>query len=293
MPHDYAGLLACAKEIIDGHNNSGGTLISYERFEQGLKDLGGTDVASIRQITWEDLESLGIPKLRARQIAEIFRRSDCDGEKLAPTFTADSVVDAADDDLVRAYDPKRMTGHAANELRRRSGDRPFVVFDESGGVHRKKTLEILRELLANYPPRDVCQINGVPTRLYRVGETPPELLDEHPLFPGEALYSDGKDQWGIAWGSLKLPVRQLLRYAVQTGELTVQTSDGMHDLFDRVLKEGDESVNHLRSRYQRAWIAFTEATAQSALPRLKIPASLARMSGRTQDPFHGGGHKKF
>ena len=36
MPHDYAGLLASAKEIIDGNNASGASPIDYERFVQGL-----------------------------------------------------------------------------------------------------------------------------------------------------------------------------------------------------------------------------------------------------------------
>ena len=293
MPHDYAGLLASAKEIIDGNNASGASPIDYERFVQGLKDLGGTDVASLRQITWEDLQGLGVPKLRARQIATIFRKED-DNEKPAMSFTADSVVDAADEDLVRVYDPKRPTSHVAGELRKRSGDRPFVVFDDGGGIHRKRTLELFQELVAGHPPRETCDINGVPTRVYRVGESPPEMLDEHPLIAGETLYPDGTDRRGIAWGSLKLPVRQLLRFAVQTGELTTQTNDGMHDLFDRVLKEGDNAVTFFRARYPQAWLQYMDAVSHGTLPRLKLPASAARLSGRAQDPFHGrSGHKQF
>lgn len=294
MPqNDYAGLLASAKEIIDGHNASGAAPIDYERFVQGLKELGGTDAASLRQITWEDLEALGVPRLRARQIATIFRKED-DSERPAMSFTADSVVDAADEDLVRVYDPKKATSHAAGELKKRSGDRPFVVFDDGGGIHRKRTLELLRELLAGHHPRDMCEVSGVPTRVYRVGESPPEMLDEHPLTPGETLYPDGKDKLGIAWGSLKLPVRQLLRFAVQTGELTTRTQDGLHDLFERVSSQGEGAVSSLRARYPQAWIQFAEATAEGKLPRLKLPASVSRLSGRAQDPFHGkSGHRQF
>lgn len=292
MPQDYADLLARAKEIIDSHNESGSKPIDFEAFKAKLQELGGTDAAALKAVTWEDLEALGIPRLRARQIAEIFRKEESGGAA-RPRLSKDEISEASNHDLVHEYDPRKTTSNVAEELRKRGSNRRFVVFDESGGVHRKATLQLLEELQRGEAERDFFPVAGSPTNVYRVGERPSETVDEHPLRKGARLRRDGKDDLDIPWGSLKLEVRQLLRFAVESGELVVKSNDDAFDLYERVSRDEGDLVKNLSTRYPRAAVWFKEALRLGNLPRLKIEADTTS-GARRQDPFHGGaGHKQF
>ena len=288
----FESLLEKAEEILAAHNESAdpGSEIFMAEFRKKLAELGGADVASLRLVSWEDLQEIGIPRLRARQIAEIFREED--RESNAQVLTAETASAASDEVLVGAYDPKRATNPVGLELRQRSEDRPFVVFDRDGGVHRKATLQLLSELLEGDAAREHYQLGGHPVAVYRVGQRPDATADEHPLFTGRALRRDGSDELDLNWTTLRLEVRILLRLAVQGSELHVRDNDHVHEIFDRTTGYGDEAAAKLRQRYPMASTRYDELDGRGELPSLKVSKGQSG-APRRSDPFHGAGHKRF
>jgi len=290
----YSELIDRAAAIIAEHNGAigeGGKQIDFEAFKTGLARMGGTTEEALKLVSWEDLQALSLPTLIAKRVAVIFRQEgDGSAARTARRITPMNRTEVTVDELVAAFDPRQPSNLAAQEMKVRSGDRPCVVFDRDGGVHRKLTAQCLQELVAGDPPRLTIEVGGKPSKVYKVGELPDETVDEHPLRRGTQLRRDGTDDLGIHWTGLKLDVRQLLHIAVhETGELRVNGNDGVHDVFERASKDG--AMSALRTRYPQASIRFDELETAGNLPTLKIAKSGAQSGGRPNNPFGGSGNR--
>jgi len=284
----FESLLQGAVQLIESHNavvTVADQKVDLEAFRKGLAGLGGTTVEALELISEGDLTKLGVPVLIARQIQKQWAPS---AARKSPRVTSFNRHEASLRDLVDAFDPIQPTSPAAEELNKRAKSQPFVVFDDSGGVHRAKTLECVQALADGETPYEHVTIAGRPHRVYRVGERPPIIFDEHPLHKGTPLRKDGTDAQGRNWREgITLPVRVLLHLAVhETHELTVRDEDHAFTILEMVRNATEEDI---RQRYPKASQRYDELAAVGQLPSLRVvkEAGSTSGSGRTQDPFHG------
>jgi len=292
MAPSYEGLLAQATGALTVYNDTVPTdkRVDVDKFVADVKALGGTTAELLSLIAWEQLEDLGLPVLLAKQVATIFRGAATPASQTGPAtaaparrMTASMAERAPDRDLLANFDPNRAGDVVATELRKRSGDRRFLVYTENG-VDVEASLTLLTELTVQHEPeRDTFVVGGTVRRVYSVGQQPPQPVPEHPLLPGTSLRrSDGTDDKGIPWGRLDLELRQLVRIAVQTGEL-VPASIDHHDLYERVERIGWDG---LATRYPKAAVRFSELRDSGQLPPLMMLKSAGQTSAAGL-PFGG------
>jgi len=299
---DYNNLLTLAENAIAKHNGaietfapgaSDSAVVSFQKFREGLIKLGGTTAEALRLARIEDLEELGAPKLLARQLAEIFRAPQSKVDTQAPRRKAlrpREVANMTLPELVSAYDPAFPTNAVASRLREVSGDRAFILFNKQGEIDRTVTSILLEELVDGEIPRDSYAVGEDTLPLYKVGQKPNDTRDEHPLFRGESLRKDGTDKNGLAWINIPFPIRQLIRLASDTLEITVRQDDRQRIVETFELAKRTDAKAALTARYPKAALRFTELERNSDLPKLKVvpryEARLVQSLGQN-DPFHG------
>lgn len=288
----YQQKLARASEIIANHNSGlsdPSVPLDWAVIEAKIKELGGTTDNSLREMTWEDLQDCGIPRLLAREIAnQVFRKSD---EPVKSKYLSTSRVTMLT--LQECFDLYDITGDqntaVADRLMKESEGKRCVVLEPDGTVNVALSARTLRELKDGFGERDVLTDNfGRALRIVRVGERPNVYFDENPLDPGRPLRGGVCDKSGRSWDNVPTNVRQLLYIALaHTKELAINTVDDIHTVLDRIAeKHGDEAVQYVQRRYPRATLRFAELRETEQLPMLKIKGGKNGSSGKPNDPFY-------
>jgi len=271
----YQSRLDAALAAITDHNNSVGESadkIDCDTFVANLKKMGGTSEAALAACTWEDLEHCGIPRILARSISGIFRdRTEPDD---------DPVKDAArlkPEELVAKYDLNDPYSPYGKRLKSITHDK-FVII-EDGKINIGASQKELRRIMDGFASRDQINVKGQVLKTYRIGEKPGRCVGEHCIY-GTPLDEDGCSDKGVAWGSLSLPVQQLLNIAVfDTKELQPNRYEEF-DLFDMV---SGKEFNHLALRYPKAAVKFQELENLGDLPRLAI--QMGNGNNEPNNPF--------
>jgi hypothetical protein len=285
MKKTYADKVSAAKGALTEYNSKVGeaSRIDAEGFEKGLAEkLGAFDESTLELVTVQDLtDTFKVPNALARRLVQIFKdQVETPSGTTARRITATNAPTASVEELVAAYDPQLPTTPAAEELKKRTHGSPCVAFRADGKVDYETTVREASAVANGEAAREHATVDGKPVKLYPIGERPPQTADEHPLRRGDSLRKDGTDSLGLNWTSVPLNVRQLLRLAIETGELRINSNDGIHDTHERA-KEA-EAFSTLSSRYPQAAIRFAELEGTGALPTLKIN----RGGTRPNDPFH-------
>lgn len=278
--------LASAIALIEQYNSQveKEDRINQEEFTRRLKKLGGTTEELLSELRWEDIEKCGVPVLLARKIANnIFRTvskapedpkyvSEKAAQRMPPLF------------LIQSYNAQDPNNSVAKRLRELGRGYKFIVFKgESNDVNVDVSIRLLGEIMKGYPGRETVDVDGRPTRVFSVGESRGETVDENPLYPGRALRPDGTcDQINRSWDGVSLIVRQLLYLAVsQTGEIKL-SYDKAHEMRD--LAENEDAESRFRTRYPKASTLLDELDDASNTPKLRV-----KIGGtvKKNDPFFG------
>jgi len=292
-----------ALAVINEHNTTVGGAdkpgyIDPEQFISCVKASGGTTEDRLKAMSHEDILSFlprtevgkfaVQPVLVAKAIAGIFRGRD---EKNPPDSAEKRPVGSkkaekmTPRELVEAYDPDEPDNPVGKRLKDISRGEPFVVFaDNNNTVDVDNTFKLLMEVKGGYEGRKDIEVGGTIKPVYRVGDKIDAYADENPLYPGRPLRPDGTcDQTGRSWEGVPTELRQLVRVAMQTGELDV-TIETAHNILDMVV--GSEPMAKLRKRYRDASVKFDELKRVGNLPKLTI--SLAKEAGEARRPFAKG-----
>jgi hypothetical protein len=267
-------------ELSPGLKVSGS--VDLAEFEKKLQGLGARTDETLVQVSWEDLEHCGLPKLLAKQVAGELR-----GAEASDAYVSQKKVDRMSfEQLLERYDP-RDDNLVAKKLRELSGGKRFIVF-EGDQVDQKASLRLLLELKRGMGEVPIAvSTAGGPAKTYKVGDVPNDELDENPLYPGRALRTDETcDQTLRSWKGIAPQIRQLVYLAVtRTGEIKVSSLADAHDVLDRCLaKEAVDNPAHFTSRYPKATLIYRELQDKSQLPRLKVKPG----GGAGNDPFFQG-----
>lgn len=276
-----------ARELIESFNGKASKSIDVDAFFGKLADLGAVDEATFALLKFEDLEDAGLPRILARQVATDAFRVGADRtsptQKATPDLVGISPKKMRVRDLLAVCVPGDKEDRYTIELGKRVGDKRFVVYtDDAMTKIDLDAAMVLYEDLDCGESEMYQDENGV-RAVYKIGEKPIKLRDEHPMFPGEFLRPNGFSMAGVNWGDLSLRTRQLVRIAsVETGELVGKDE---HDVFDIV---GDTSgrLDRIASRCPKAVLRHKDLEAAGQLPTLKAPMRpVAVAKSKPNNPF--------
>lgn len=302
-----------AKSIIDEHNaqlrasgppteTSSGpvpALLSWDEIFAKLRQLGGTTDDALKNVTWEDLQECGVPRILARRLTnDVFRKTE---KADKPFALKQSQVSAMSfEELFANYDPlAERNATVTARLMAEAGNRRCVVFNHNGTVNAEESARILRELKSGLAERESTFIRYLnkPVKIYRIGETNREVFWENPLYPGEALREETCDHTGASWAKIPLEARQIIYLAVKTGELKINDVEDAHRVISML--DCDSPLDKVQARYHKAAIALQDLQAVGNAPLMRIKRQNGKEGkegkegkGPSDDPFFQS-HKRF
>ena len=283
----YLAKLAEIKGLVEAHNKEvGDSQIDYEAFLHKLKKIiGATSESLLAEVSWEDLQECGLPKLLARQAATILReqaKPQLLMEGGQSNLSQKKVDRMSYQELLTAYQPTDANA-VSRKLKELSGGQPFIVFTGSV-VNVEESTKLLIELRRGFPARDFMVLHDKAVQIYAVGDSIGEMVEENPLYPGRALRPDGTcDQIGRSWEGVPTHIRQLLRVAlVDTKELHqgVMTVQSANDILDAALRP--DSIVYFTRRFPQASIRIEELAKLGKVPLLKVSLKTATSTGGRQ-----------
>jgi hypothetical protein len=282
-------LLSEHNEAVGGQGQPG--YVDPEAFFSSLKVLGATTEDRLKSLSHEDILDVlpsfnnVKPKVLAKEIAKIFRgKEDVVAAEKRPIsgLRADRMTLR---ELVENFDPENHENAIGKHLASYAKGQPFIVFEAGRTVDVEATIKLLQEVKQGYQGRSDYSVNGVVKRVYSIGELPDNYADENPCYHNRPLRPDGTcDQTGRSWEGVSLEVRQLIRIAIDLGEIDL-TIDKAHDLLDIALSA--DAAKKLRDRYRKASVRFDELATTGKLPLLKI----ALGGSKGKNPFDKAGAK--
>lgn len=282
----YQTKIEQVRALLEQHNSQvlPENQIKIDEFFKMLTDAGGTTEGALQVTTWEDLQDLKLPKILARQVANIFREKKKEEEK---TVLKKSKVESMTlAELVSHYDPRDLDNKVQERLTVLFGNKRFIVFKDDGSVNTEATLKLANELREGYSERDAYVFDGDSSKTYSVGQRPDQSFDENPLYPGRVLRPDGVcDQTNRSWSGVPLEVKQVLYLALSSRELITNSINDAHNIMDLVVGKADaEALKTVRSRFSKAAATLKELVKQNKAPSLKIYKKPV-VDSRSNNPF--------
>jgi hypothetical protein len=298
----YETRIQAALAVVAEHNTALGVTnpdpttqgyVNPDDFIAAIKAVGGTSEERLAQLSHEDIievlpdvnvgGKLVKPRILAKAVAAVFRSKATED----PTKTDEKRPISGKKaekmtvrELVENFDAEDYTNAVGVRLSEISKGQPFIVYVSGRTLDVEATHKLLLEIKQGYPGREDVDVNGFPTKVYRIGELPENFADENPLYRGRPLRPDGTcDQTGRSWEGVPMNVRQLVRLAADT-ELVV-TIETAHNVLDMVM--GNDPFKKLAARYRTPHVKFGELQKTGNLPRLKIALGGSEGSG----PFDG------
>jgi len=292
----YESKINSALTLLREHNEACGGegktgFVNPEAFISCIKATGGTNESRLSALSHEDIldcmpgevqNGLMIkPRVLAKEIAKVFRDKP-EAEEKRPVSTK-KVEKMTVRELVENFDPEDYSSAVGKRLAEIAKNEPFIVYDNGRAVNVEVTLKLLLEIKSGYKGREDVDVGGTTKRVYRLGELPENYADENPLYRDRPLRPDGTcDQTGRSWEGVPLAIRQLIRVAMDEGELQVNIETA-HNILDMVMEA--DALSKLRKRYRKASVQFNELEKTGDLPKLKIELG----GGRGKPgPFHDG-----
>ncbi len=244
------------------------TKVSAISFKRSLIGMGAASEAALSDCKWEDLTSLGVPTLLARQIAGVFRATS----ETAPaaSISENKASRMSFEELFARYIPGEDTA-ISRKLAEQARKQPVVVLTAEGQVDVPVCVKLLQEVRQGLPGRAIyIDTASRPHKVYKIGERPDERFDENPLYPGRPLRPDGTcDQTSRSWENIPLRIRQIIYLArKQTNEMGTLSHAEAHNILDIVLDNDAEA--RLTKRFPKAVLALEEALREGTAPTLKV-----------------------
>ncbi len=287
----YQERLDSAHQVLTEHNDAIGKgnpgFVDPDEFIDCIKVSGGTNEDRLKRFRYEELlecmpEGKVKPVVLAKQIAGIFRAG---GEKeTTKPISAKRASAMQPAELVEVYDAEDPKSPIGKRLKDLSRGQAFIVFDGQQ-IDVKATTKLLLEVKAGHDGRDRYKVGDKFVPVYKVGQAPPNMVDENPFYIGRALRPDGTcDQTSRSWDGVDIKVRQLVRLILIHSPISSDT-EGVNNLLDKIMEYRDEAFAKLSDRYPKASEEFGKLDESGGLPTLRVPLKKESGSG---SPFSGG-----
>jgi rubrerythrin len=190
----------------------------------------------------------------------------------------------SDEELLRQYDPNCQPA-IVDELRKRSKDRPFVIFsnEQEGIVDVAASSRMLKEARKRQTPTIYKMADALKT-LYKAGEFPSIVYYECPLHPDVLLLEGFCDQCGHTWEAVPDEARQFARLVMEDGDAPSRGPS-----LRQFINDARQGVDTVAQDYPQTKVRFDNLKAEDKLPSLKRRTATAEST--VADPFHA--HKRF
>jgi hypothetical protein len=291
------------RALVEQHNAvlGGETAVGYvnpDQFIECIKLAGGTTEDRLKGMSYEDIlqclptraNPAGGPPIKpvgvAKDIARIFRgKEDSTNTHESRPVSAKKADKMTLRELVEAYDPEESENPVGKRLKDISRGEKFIVFTSGRTLDVDSTLKLLQEVKQGYNGRENFEVNGEINEVHRVGDLPDNFVEENPLYRNRPLRPDGTcDQTNRSWNGVPMNVRQLIRVAMDNGNLKDISFERVHDIMDMIM-EGD-AFTKLTKRYPAAALEFKKLADVGRLPALKLVLKKDNKgAGRSDRPF--------
>jgi hypothetical protein len=279
----YEDKLAQIRALIAQFNEAAeeGEKIDAAEFERKLRKTGAVNEETLRAATWEDFEKAGLPRIMARRVAELARVTKPGEKEFVSSKKAERMSVR---ELVEAYNPNEtIESPVTSRLKAVSQGKRCLVLKNDGTVHVEPTVKLLGEVQQGYAERPLFYDPDdlSPLRVVRVGEKASSVVDENPVFRGEALRPDGTCQrTDLNWGEIPFETRQLVYLiALDPSSSSVATPDLAMKLYDLASETGK-----LQRRYKAHVAKLMDLQQLGKAPALKV--NLKPETGKN-NPFGG------
>lgn len=247
---------------------------------EALKKLGVTEDTDLKYLTWEDLEKLGIPLVKARKIVDIFRSDQKPKTSLAAIVK--EVKPASLRTLLDVYDPLNP-GRTHDRLKALVKNNPCIVFTDNGSVDVESSFFFCQEAANHGVQFESAVVGGKTRKLYKIGERPASKRHRNPAFPSYCLLGDGTCHvTGLGWSSVSDDIKKLILIAASNGEF-VSTPNNAVDLISQIVS-GKFGFDELSIRYPKAAVEL-EQTGGPSLTVLTSNGSKPSSTNIKQNPF--------
>jgi hypothetical protein len=300
------GAIALIKEHNDVVSPSPDSAIQAEgyidpkRFEACIKFKARNEDA-LKGLKYEQiLECLpgafGVkPDSLAKDIAKVFRGKEEEVHQIAGDVPSGNVPfkvvgmkakDMSWEALIANLPVDDPTSSIYKRLKEAMGNKPFIVFSSGRTVDVPMTVQLFNDIKAGHPAVTLYQGREV----FPLGMLPEAYADEDPLYTDRPLRSNGySDQTNRSWEGVSLIVRQLVRLAVQTGEINVHVDNGSfiaNNIMD--IATASDAETKLRVRFPKASLEYNKLQPIGKVPILKVDLNKWREKGGSTGPFPEG-----
>ncbi len=279
-------VLAPAKDIIVEFNAHVPSehQCPIDDLETRLWGIGSATEEDLKNMTWEDWEDIGFPKRIARKVAAVYRgtteeQSPSSQQTMTIRTQGDVLSELSNEELLIRFkeNPNMVHGPLADQLRARSRNRRFLAYHPDGTIDVATTVMVLNGIAEGDRFNGIAiNSNNRRVQLFKVGQSQGDVRAEHPLYPGNALRKDGMDKHNINWKSVPIDCQQLIRIAVETGEISPEHMSREEMIHLRSLSLQENGFESLQEYYPDAGQLFEERSRLDNLPALKVFAGTGR-----------------
>ncbi len=186
----------------------------------------------------------------------------------------------SDSELLKQYTPT-ASSNIIDELKQRSNDRAFIVFDETKGndaVDVETSLKLLRIARRQETPA-TYKVGTKLCRVHRLGEFPMVFVEECPIHADVLLVEDYCEKCMESFEGISYDDRVLIRVAKNIGAIDVSNLAKIHELLENVKAKGSDFLMGIPA----VQMTYDELKSEGRLPNLRRKFSASR-SGKS-DPF--------
>lgn len=258
-----------------------------DQFKRRLNEMGYTDDKGLASMSYKQWQSIGLREGVARKLVALYQ-----GKTEAPEISTKMFQSGAqpigDEKLCNRYlitcyaaNPYAQYADSAEFVRARSGNRRCIGFEDDGvTVDIESSVMALDSLQEGDDEVPFIQRENKTVYLYKVGEYPGAIRDEHPFYPGLTLSKYGMGKHGIQWTLVQFEVRQLLRIAkCETRELRIKNREDHFTIFDLAMRD----FASVALRFPRAAKLFSLRVATGGNPSLKSRKGTKRLEQKSKE----------
>lgn len=254
---------------------------------QGLEmisDESVTPFGDFRKLFCED-NGIALPKLRlamkylrgSTAITPTTESIDPDLIELQRRFGIKvRLDDLGADELIPLYKPNK-NNRITEVLRKKYGNKNIIAFKpDSNEVAVEETTNYLVDLEQGYPEEVNIDVDGELVKLYPIGVTPNQTVDEDPIYEGVPLKRNRSTVNRINWNGIPIEIRQFFRILV--GRKDIRPDDRLN--LSQTLKK---KMEELKTIFPEAYMEFRELKKNGDLPKLQI--SITDATTNKNNPF--------
>ncbi len=177
------------------------------------------------------------------------------------------VLQMTNKELISAFDPTELDSLVAERLKVKSGNQPFMVWNEETGERFvDASVVCLEEIIAGYQPRTSMVVGDRVCPVLSLTMRPNVWVAENPCKVGEPLHRDGRSDAGLLWSNVSRHTQQLIRVgftAVDPKEVT-GTEQSIYMLVYNL------SENEVDQLFQRSALKLRDMVAAGNEPKLRV-----------------------